>query len=361
VKFFLQLGFTLYKIQKHSKAIKSSLIILERDSPIKMSGLAKPRVVVIGELNVDIVATGLRDLPQLGGEILARDLRLTLGSASAIFASGIAKLGHPVTFISQIGADDFGKFCLNQLRASGVSTRHVSRTFRDATGVTIALSTGRDRALVTYPGAIATLRYPQLKMSLLKGHQHLHMTSYFLQGGLRADFPKIFRQARSMGLTTSFDPNSDPAGAWSIRIRDVLTNTDVLFVNEGEAIQLSRARGLRSALRKLGQLVTCAVIKQGGQGSVAIKDGKITSAPGFRIKALDTTGAGDSFAAGFLSAYLRGLSLAECLETGNACGALSTLRPGGTQGQPDEKELRTFLRAAKKKGHPRSFGNLNAK
>ena len=314
-----------------------------------MGRLAKPRVVVIGELNVDIVATGLRELPQLGEEILAQDLELTLGSASAIFATGIAKLGHPVTFISQTGADDFGDRCISELRAAGVSTSHVSRTRRDRTGITIALSAGRDRALITYPGAIATLLYPQLNISLLKGHQHLHMTSYFLQTGLRPQFPRIFRQARSMGLTTSFDPNSDPTCTWNVRIHDVLAHTDVLFVNEREALQLARARGLSKALSTLGELVSCAVIKRGRQGSVAIKEGEVTSAAGFKVEAIETTGAGDSFAAGYVSAYLRGLSVAECLATANACGALSTKRPGGTAGQPDEKQLRTFLGAANKR------------
>ncbi len=279
----------------------------------------------------------------MGSEILARDFKIELGSASAIFATGMAKLGHPVTFISQVGADDFGDFCLGALRAAGVSTKHVARAASDRTGVTIALSAGRDRALVTYQGAIASLTYPHSEMSLLQRHRHLHMTSYFLQTALRPAFPEIFRQARRMGLTTSFDPNSDPTGAWNVRIREVLAHTDVLFVNEPEALQLSRVRGVRNALRTLGQFVSCAVIKRGPRGSIAIKDDEITAAPGFKVKAVDTTGAGDSFAAGFVSAYLRGSSLAECLRAGNACGALSTLKPGGTAGQPNAKGLSQFL------------------
>jgi sugar/nucleoside kinase (ribokinase family) len=310
-----------------------------------MNGLAMPRVAVIGELNVDVLATGLRRPPQMGSEILARDFKMTLGSASAIFATGMSKLGHPITFISQVGADDFGDFCLGELRAAGVSTKHVRRAAGARTGVTIALSAGRDRALVTYQGAIASLSYPQLKMSLLQRHRHLHMTSYFLQTALRPAFPEIFRQARRMGLTTSFDPNSDPTGAWSVKIREVLAHTDLLFVNEAEALQLSRTRGVRNALRTLEQFVACAVIKRGPRGSIAIKDGEVTAAPGFKVKAVDTTGAGDSFAAGFVSEYLRGSSVAQCLRAGNACGALSALKPGGTAGQPDASGLGKFLHA----------------
>ena len=145
-------------------------------------------VVVIGELNVDAVATGLAQEPKLGLEIIAEDFQMTLGSASAIFASGVAKLGHEVTFVSKVGRDDFGDFCLEALRANGIPTRHVRRDAAEKTGITLALSTRKDRALVTYLGAISTLRYEDVRMSLLKGESHLHLTSYFLQEGLRPSF-----------------------------------------------------------------------------------------------------------------------------------------------------------------------------
>jgi len=300
-------------------------------------------VVVIGELNADGVATGLIEPPRLGSEVIASDFRLTLGSASAIFACGAAKLGHKVTFLSRVGTDDFGRFCLAALREGGVGTNYVVRDPRARTGITLSLSLRRDRALVTFPGVISSLSYEQIRMSALKGKSHLHMTSYFLQTNLRPSFPRIFKEAREMRLTTSFDPNSDPSHSWGKEIWKVLAETDVLFLNQSEALQLTRARNARGALQALGRHVPCAVIKLGAKGAVAIQGGKIYDAPGFRIDVLDTTGAGDSFDAGFISAYLRGKPVGECLRVGNACGALSTLKAGGTAGQPDEKTLRRFL------------------
>ena len=305
-------------------------------------------VVVIGELNVDAVATGLAQEPKLGLEIIASDFQMTLGSASAIFACGVAKLGHEVTFVSRVGRDDFGDLCLEALRGAGVTTRHVLRDPSEKTGITLALSTRKDRALVTYLGAISTFRYEDVRMSLLKGKSHLHLTSYFLQEGLRPSFARIFREARERGLTTSFDPNSDPASKWGGEIWDVLEQTDVFFLNRDEALQLTRARDTRGALKALGAHVPCAVVKLGAKGAVAIKDGRVASAPGFKVDALDTTGAGDTFAAGFVSAHLEGLSLEECLRRGNACGALSTLKAGGTANQPDREALERFLRAQSK-------------
>lgn len=302
-----------------------------------------PRTVVIGELNVDLVVTGVNSIPEMGTEIVVDDCAITLGSASAIFAVGMAKLGHQVTFMSQVGSDSFGDFCVNALHDSGVPTKNVARTDKSRTGVTIALSNARDRALITYPGAIESFSLRQIDMSLIQRHQHLHLTSYFLQRALRKSFPEILRRAKMEGLITSFDPNSDPADTWPQSIQGVLQFTDVLFLNEREALKLTRVKKVEQALRKLSQLVPCTVIKLGPRGAIATFDNQIFQGPGFQVTAVDTTGAGDSFDAGFMSAYLRGASILECLETGNACGALSTLQPGGTAGQPNQKRLVQFF------------------
>ena len=315
---------------------------------MRNSGPGK-RVIVIGELNIDAVATGLAEAPKMGGEILASDFCLTLGSASAIFACGIAKLGLEVTFIAKVGSDDFGRFCLAALREAGVSTRHVSREKHLKTGVTISLSTHKDRALVTYLGAIDALGPEHIKRSWLKNHSHLHMTSYFLQKRLQPSFPKIFRDARALGLNTSFDPNSDQSDRWSDSIGEVFPYTDLLFLNESEALRLTHTNNARNALKALGNEVPCTVIKLGARGAMALRDGKITSVAGFKVSPVDTTGAGDSFAAGFVSAYLQGRAIEECLGVGNACGALTTLHAGGTAGQPTRRALKKFL-AKKRSG-----------
>src|SRR5690349_4151477 len=231
-----------------------------------------PKILVIGELNVDIVATGLRSAPEMGTEILAENCELTLGSASAIFAAGMAKLGHEVTFFSHVGQDYFGDFCLRTLKQLGVSTRHVIRKAEEKTGVTIALSGKRDRALVTYAGAVATFKADSINETVMSKHDHLHLTSYYLQTGLRPSFARLLRQAKAAGLTTSFDPNSDPHDKWDPKIDSVLKHTDVLFLNEREAKRLTRTNSLNGALKTLGAKVNCAVVKRGARGATAIQN-----------------------------------------------------------------------------------------
>jgi sugar/nucleoside kinase (ribokinase family) len=308
-----------------------------------MSRLQRPKILVIGELNVDIVMTGLRSAPELGAEMLAENCELTLGSASAIFAAGAAKLGNEVTFISHVGRDYFGDFCLRKLEELGVSIEHVARRVEEKTGVTISLSATRDRALVTYSGAVATLSSDHISEALMKQHDHLHLTSYYLQKKLQPSFADLLRQAREAGLNTSFDPNADPTEKWNTKIDPVLKYTDLLFVNEREALKLTRSTTAKAALRTLGEKVDCAVIKRGGSGAIATRKGEIFTDAGFKVRIVDTTGAGDSFDAGFVSAYLRKAPLAECLQVANACGALSATRAGGTAGQPTQPQLQEFL------------------
>src|SRR5690349_3400309 len=225
--------------------------------------MKRSQVLVIGELNVDIVATGLRGLPEMGAEILVQDCELSLGSASAIFAVGMSRLGHNVTFVSHVGRDSFGDFCIAKLKQLGIATSNVIRKANEKTGVTLALSGKRDRALITYPGAIASLTADRVNDRLLRKHDHVHLTSYYLQKRLQPAFPEILRQAKSLGLTTSFDPNSDPSDRWNSKINTVLKYTDVLFVNEREAMRLTKAKTARAALKMLGGKAQCVVVKRG--------------------------------------------------------------------------------------------------
>lgn len=309
---------------------------------MKESEFVLPAVLVIGELNVDIVLSGLPSSPVLGGEVLAEGMRMVLGSASAIFASGVARLGHPVGFVSKTGDDDFGRFCRDALLHAGISTEGLLLSSRP-TGATIVLSTTNDRALVTHLGAIADLGYDDLPQDLFRGYRHLHLTSYFLQERLRPDFPRLMREAKSAGLTVSFDPNSDPSQNWSPEIWEVMGTADVVFVNEYEAHALTGVTSTREALSRLAERISCVVVKQGSEGAIAVRGTEKVHLDAFAVNVVDTTGAGDSFASGFVYGVLTKRSLRNCLLLANAAGALSATGVGGTAAQPDLETLSAFL------------------
>ncbi len=313
----------------------------ERSSAAKPGQL--PAVLVIGELNADLIAAGLAVPPELGREIEAKSFEVVLGSASAIFASGVRRLGHRVAFVGKVGPDSFGELCRERLTALGVDTRWVRTARGSVTGVTLCLSTAHDRAQVTFPGAIAELGLSDVPRKAFDGFSHLHLSCFALQKRLRPAFSELFARAKQRGLTTSFDPNSSLQGALRKQALSVLPHVDLLFLNEQEAADLTGKNSARAAAEQLSGLAGRVIVKLGGKGALAAREGKVVSVPGRRVRVVDTTGAGDSFAAGYVTAFLRGGSERDCLAHGNACGALSTQGVGGTAAQPNEKELLRFL------------------
>jgi sugar/nucleoside kinase (ribokinase family) len=302
------------------------------------------KVLVAGELNVDVVLQGYHAFPEPGKEVLVDDFVMVLGSASAICAMGLAKLGDPVAFLGKVGDDPWGRFCIECLTGRGID---VSRVVKDAsikTGVTVAITSPRDRALVSFLGSIAALTADDVHDAAFAGFQHLHVSSYYLQERLRPGLRSLFARARRLGLTTSLDPGYDPSETWAPDLRETLREVDVFFPNEVELRGLTGTDDVTESLRRLANGHTRTVAKLGRDGAATLEGQIFVRAPAFPIEPLDTTGAGDSFNAGFLHAWLAGSSTEEALRLGAATGALSTRGLGGTARQADLAEAAAFIR-----------------
>jgi len=303
-------------------------------------------VAIIGEINLDFIVTGAPRLPHLGEELIVDDMLLTLGSSSAILACQLAKLGDEVVFVSKLGDDDFGRRALQFLRDNGVSTEQVRILPGKSSGLTISISVGSERAMLTQLGTIQEMRWEDIDWDLLRRCQHLHISSYYLQRNLQPDLPRIFRKAHELGLTTSLDTgypsdedtSSHPAETWP--------HLDLFLPNETEARLLSGRSTMVDALAALAERIPAVVVKLGPDGAVARRGDELVRRPAFAVDVVDTTGAGDCFNGGFLHGYLSGDSLSDCLDLGCACGALSTRAAGGATTQADLAEAREFIRTA---------------
>lgn len=305
------------------------------------------RVLVAGEMNVDLVFRDCQSYPVPGHEVLAEDARMVPGSSSMICAMGLARLGNPVAFAGKVGADGWGGFCVSALQDAGIDVGAVRRDAKLRTGITASFSTRSDRALVTFVGAIGALRADDIGDALLAGADHLHVSSYYLQSALRPDIKSLFARARALGLTTSLDPGFDPEQRWGNEWPCLLAEVDLFLPNDVEFAGISGCDSLLDGLRALDNGRTCTVVKRGRQGCVALdRDGSLLESPAFALDAVDSTGAGDSFDAGFLHAWLDGYPLVEAMRWGNACGVLSTRGLGGTAQQADADEARALLEAA---------------
>jgi len=313
-------------------------------------------VSVIGELNLDLIMSGLPSELTMEREHLANDLSITLGSSSAIFAHNLSSLGNKVGFSSSIGSDPFGEICLERLGESGVDLSHVRRMPGKTTGLTVILPQGNQRYILTYPGTMFEMSESDLDLNYVFDAKHLHVSSYFLQKGVQASLADIFRKAKGAGLTTSLDTNDDPEDRWSSEIQSLLECTDVLLPNEREACKLAQMDDVERAAEWLSQKVAVVVIKRGSQGVLArVSKQRFVALPP-TVEVADHVGAGDSFDAGFLHQFIRGGKIEDCLAFGNIVGALSVTRPGGTEAFRDGTYRASFLRAHTINGDVRGGG-----
>ena len=312
------------------------------------------QVVVVGELNVDFILHNYQAFPVPGREVLVDDFRTVLGSASAICAVGLARLGVPVAFIGRVGCDVWGDFCIDALCGEGVDVSGITCDEALKTGVTVSISSTAERALVTYPGSIASLTLAHLADLTFNGDGHLHISSYYLQTGLRPGCRELFKRATAAGWTTSLDPGCDPDDRWNKdeELYETLRDVDVFFPNDVELTAVTGESDPIAALRHLDNGRTITVVKRGARGALALDPrGRrrercaIEVAPPV-VDVVDTTGAGDSFNAGFLYAWLQGRPLDACLRAAAASGALSTRGVGGTASQPSADELEACMRTA---------------
>ncbi len=306
---------------------------------------ANAKLLVVGEINVDFILQGYRDFPAPGKEVLVEDFVMTLGSASAICAVGLARLGAEVAFLGKVGRDPWGEFCVATMTGAGVDVARVVRDDGIKTGVTVSISAPADRALVSFPGSIGALTGRDVADAAFAGFAHLHASSYFLQSGMRADFKDVFRRARHLGLTTSLDPGFDPAQTWGRDLVETLREVDLFFPNEVECRAVSGATDAAAGLRALQNGRTRTVVKLGAGGAMTLEGDAVLHVPAFPIEVVDTTGAGDSFDAGYLDAFLRGATTRECLRRASACGALATRGAGGTATQASAAEVDALLRS----------------
>lgn len=136
-------------------------------------------ILIPGELNVDLVLQNPQSFPVLGREVLVEDLSLTLGSSSAICAAGLAKLGNAVTFVGRVGRDAWGDLCVKSLTEFGVNCSPVMRHPSLKTGITVSITSAKDRAFLTYLGASAALKVSDLSDDVLREQRHLHVSSFF--------------------------------------------------------------------------------------------------------------------------------------------------------------------------------------
>jgi sugar/nucleoside kinase (ribokinase family) len=308
----------------------------EPPGPAARPGPADPRafdLLVIGDCNPDVLVLGDDLTPAFGQqEKLVTSISLVVGGSASITAVAAARLGLRVALVAAIGDDAAGTFMLAELARAGVNTDAMAVRPQSPTGMTVALSRGDDRAILTAEGVIGTLTPADVPADLLRRARHVHVSSYFLlERSLGPGLAALLATARAGGASTSLDTNWDPSGTWGAGFfPDVLAQADVLLPNEAEALRMVAATDLSAAIASLTRAGGAVAVKLGARGALYTDGARQYLATPPPLSPVDTTGAGDCFNAGLLAGLLYGFPPPDALALGCAAGSASTQGVGGT-------------------------------
>ncbi|WMJ86682.1 carbohydrate kinase family protein [Anaerocolumna sp. MB42-C2] len=299
---------------------------------------------IYGDVNVDIVIPGVEHFPLPGQEDVVDIMNTYVGGGAALFTLGLGKLGLNPVFQGTIGDDCYGKFIMEELKKTNTDCSLISVSRDNKTGISISFTNEKERSFLTYRGTNAEINLNSIKLDKVQKSRHIHLTGY--EGNINHNkYLQLLKKVRKLNeVTISFDVGWDSTGEWYKGIYELFPYINVLFMNETEAIHYGRKDSALEVIQDFSGYCEIAVAKLGKKGAIACSKGKDYTADSYPVTAVDTTGAGDSFNAGFIYGYLKGKDIMDCLKYGNGCGALSVTKLGGNTGFPVEDELLRFIK-----------------
>ncbi len=297
--------------------------------------------MVAGDLFIDIVMSGFSFWPEPGQEAVATEYCREVGGGAAITSAGLAKLGSRTGVLGVVGQD--GAWLVDRLRKQGVDTAGIAYDMHEPTAFSVAVSSPEDRAFFTYLGANYKFSEVLLEAAterLLSQARHVHLAC-------APDLDTAGELLQALKLNDcciSLDVGWHELWLRDPRSMAVLRNVDIFFPNEAEASCMTDQTEPRAMLEAFAEAgVKAVVLKLGAHGAALLWEGRIIMGEPYPVEAHDTTGAGDSFDAGFLHAWLRGETPETCLRVATICGALSTEALGGIEAFPTKDELEEAL------------------
>ncbi|WP_311932009.1 sugar kinase [Microbispora sp. H11081] len=287
-------------------------------------------LLVIGDVVTDVVA--LHDGPAATGTDTPADIALRPGGSGANTASWAARLGADSRLLARVGYDTGEWHAAELVRAGVLPHLHVDPELPTAVVIALVDATG-ERSMLTNRGASGHIGAGDWDPGLLDGVGHLHLSAYtmFAEPGLELALLAM-REAAARGIPVSVDPaSSGPLRAFGPGrfLRETAT-VDIVIPNLEEALLLADAADPEDAARTLSAHYGTAVVKLGAGGALLARHGRIVAkavAPPAEV--VDSTGAGDAFAAGFLVASMAGCAPGEALRKGCEAGATAVAQVGG--------------------------------
>jgi len=283
----------------------------------------------------DLIITGLEDIPRLGVDLFGKSMSIQAGGTFNTVRA-LHRLGVRVGWVCDFGNDLFSQFVLDEIRKEGVDTSLFRLHDKPLRSFSLSFSFSHDRGFISY------IDHPEPvdRVAYLLEHRPAALLLCSLEFGPQS--MALVEAARCVGAKIYMDSQSTEISLDEPGVREMLAAVDVFMPNAMEACRLAGTEDLEAAFEILSGLVPTLVIKQGPEGALAADCGRRYVSPGLKVRAVDTTGAGDCFNAGFIFAHLQGKPVEECLRYGNICGGLSTT-DYGTIAAPTLEELLQYL------------------
>ena len=300
-------------------------------------------VLAIGAANTDYFYK-VKKLPSLDEEVNAVSVDRGLGGSAANFAVGCQKLGLKAGFLGCVGRDSEGNELMGEFREFGVDTSAVKRT-DSRTGCFVAITDQRGNKLMTaFPGSSNLLSEEMVDKKKISGTKLLHITSLSSENAFKA-LVRAKELALQNNVLVSIDPGYILAERKLYGLRGLIDGIDFFFPNKAELKKITGSKTVEGACDILEPLVGTMVVTLGSMGCLVSKAGERFMVETNQVKAVDSTGAGDSFAAGFIYGVLKGRPVSECAELGNIAASLCIQSVGARKSQLSGEE---FLKRAKK-------------
>lgn len=304
-------------------------------------------VVCTGILVADVWAKPVDQWPERGRLSLVDRIGLSIGGCAANTGIHLAKLGGDVCVMGKVGADGFGDFVISTLESYGVEAV-VSRATDEGTSATMVIIDGAgERTFIHYIGANSRLQPEDLDMEAIKSARIFHFAGALVMPGFDGEpAASVMAQARQAGVITSLDTVWDASGRWMEVLEPCLRQADLFLPSIAEARELTgerEPRAVASALLEYG--VRIVALKMGEEGSFVMSaDGEEHLVPAYPVQAVDGTGSGDAYVAGFLRGMLEGWPIEKCAKFANAAGALCVAGIGAIAGTKSFQETIAWLR-----------------
>ena len=310
-------------------------------SPIGSGG-----ILCCGNIGLDTVVRPVEQF-NWGTTTWVESISQHLGGNGSNTAYTLGMLGVHARLLGMVGRDAFGERILAILQSAAVDLELVGRS-RAPTTTTVALVNPEGNRMFLHQVGSSVEVYPEpieFTGELLRGVSHFHLANVFALPNMRASAPESMRRAREAGLTTSLDTGWDARGRWLADLEGCLPYVDLMFMNQDEARLLSGESDPERAARRMQSLgAGDVVIKLGADGCAVFTADEVSRFAGFRIEAVDTTGAGDCFCGGYLAALSWGVSYAQAARFANAVGAMSVQRLGAVTGIRSRAETEEWIR-----------------